>query len=802
MADQKISELIEKTTPVAADMIPIYDSEALATKKLGVFNLAKGRPFSKVIAASNAPANVKAQADAVCDQGRTNTVLDDCEDAWNEYVDTNVTSELDTTNKAVGSGSAKLTLTGVGADTLLATEVITERNLTSIRAIRLWLRSSKIFDYGDYQLLLDNHAQCVSPEETLNLQPYYGELIHSCEKPWTELVDADVTVSRVASLYGDPESHAVKFAVGAGLSNGDIIATSKITQISLNKPLVTPAEDRFTHINFLIKTSLAIASGDLQLLLDDTASCGSPLETINLPAISADTTTKVSLVLANPSTDIALISVGLKYAANAKAVDITIDNIRATGDWIEQTLVLANPASDTAIISVGLKRTYDQGDCNINIDHIQYGVGDDEQLQAANEDGNTGDVILLSAGHFDIEDLVIDKVTFVGAGGISGTDMVSGMGTTLHVKGSIIIRKEGNLKDVNVLVQGEYWNSAVVVDCNDYSMDERLGMLNNVLIGHKSSEAQTGTGLEIRAHSKGAHAYCEFIGFGSLIISYFWKGVFITSSELSNGYMGFVNSSHFESLICTYQAYPISFWSNANRADPSNNRSATAGWMFSKIMVQSTGDGYTRWGWLSEGVGSFINFCADFLCWDWHWAKGEGIYLTDGSRWNQIKGDVVQYADDSEGYGVENTIIPLVQPRVHQIQIPVTTDHTYSGNIEAGVLGEVVSFRQCCYYDATNSVWKLAKADAIATIKGKLGICVLAGNKGDTSRFLLFGNVYDETDNWTTGKDLFVSAATAGALVDEDSKPSGSGQYLRKVGSVNSADGMFFNGGGDIVKLV
>lgn len=69
MADTKISDLTEKTVPVADDLFVLVDSEddPITNKKIKWSNVAKGRTATYILAASDAPANIKAQADATCD---------------------------------------------------------------------------------------------------------------------------------------------------------------------------------------------------------------------------------------------------------------------------------------------------------------------------------------------------------------------------------------------------------------------------------------------------------------------------------------------------------------------------------------------------------------------------------------------------------------------------------------------------------------------------------------------------------------------------------------------------------------
>ena len=90
-------------------------------------------------------------------------------------------------------------------------------------------------------------------------------------------------------------------------------------------------------IEMWVKSTVATSEGNLKLLLDDTASCASPLETLSIPALSADTWTFVRLALANPETDTAIISVGLEYDSDLGACTVWIDDIVAvsndTAEW-------------------------------------------------------------------------------------------------------------------------------------------------------------------------------------------------------------------------------------------------------------------------------------------------------------------------------------------------------------------------------------------------------------------------------------------------------------------------------------
>lgn len=90
----------------------------------------------------------------------------------------------------------------------------------------------------------------------------------------------------------------------------------------------------YTHIGMWVKSTVALSAADLQLLLDEHTLCASPLETLNVPAVAANTWTWVKMALANPATDLLLISVGIKQAVDKGAFVLNIDDVRAITDGL------------------------------------------------------------------------------------------------------------------------------------------------------------------------------------------------------------------------------------------------------------------------------------------------------------------------------------------------------------------------------------------------------------------------------------------------------------------------------------
>lgn len=143
--------------------------------------------------------------------------------------------------------------------------------------------------------------------------------LHACNAVWDELVDTDVTAS-LNTTFKKEGTGSLKLVVAAGAAAGDILATEDITSIDISG---------CNEVQIWIFSTVALAAGDLQLLLDDTASCASPVESLNIPATTANVWTRHIISLANPQSDSAIISVGLKMVVDKGAFSLWADDIKA-----------------------------------------------------------------------------------------------------------------------------------------------------------------------------------------------------------------------------------------------------------------------------------------------------------------------------------------------------------------------------------------------------------------------------------------------------------------------------------------
>lgn len=140
-------------------------------------------------------------------------------------------------------------------------------------------------------------------------------VIDNCDGAWT--AGSNVVASNDT---GDKKegTGSVKLAVASGATAGQILGYKTISVATLAGQ---------TRVGMWIKSSVALSAGDLQYKMDDTASIASALETINIPALTANVWTKIYLTLANPASDLLLISHGIYQVNDKGAFDLWIDDI-------------------------------------------------------------------------------------------------------------------------------------------------------------------------------------------------------------------------------------------------------------------------------------------------------------------------------------------------------------------------------------------------------------------------------------------------------------------------------------------
>ena len=153
--------------------------------------------------------------------------------------------------------------------------------------------------------------------------------LHSCNSAFDEALDNDFTIS-VDTEDKKQGTGANKFEIAVGATGGEFVADS-ITSKDISK---------YDYLECWIKSTVATSAGNLKIHLDNgtVTADGNDLESLNIPALTADTWTFVRIALSNPETDTAIISVGLEYDSDLGACTVWVDDISVvrndTGYWI------------------------------------------------------------------------------------------------------------------------------------------------------------------------------------------------------------------------------------------------------------------------------------------------------------------------------------------------------------------------------------------------------------------------------------------------------------------------------------
>ena len=143
-----------------------------------------------------------------------------------------------------------------------------------------------------------------------------SHLLEDCEDAWTAGSNATVTADTGFKKLGKASVKVVVVSAGAS----EILAYEDISSIDISDA---------TKVEFWLYSSIAVSAGDLQIRLDDTAAIASAVESIDIPAMDANTWYRHSLSLANPQSDTAIISLGIFQVTNLADFTFYIDDVIA-----------------------------------------------------------------------------------------------------------------------------------------------------------------------------------------------------------------------------------------------------------------------------------------------------------------------------------------------------------------------------------------------------------------------------------------------------------------------------------------
>jgi len=145
-------------------------------------------------------------------------------------------------------------------------------------------------------------------------------LVEDCEDAWDEYVQANVT-STADDTDKKVGTYSAKMDVGVDAAVGRLATEAIAPALDLSP---------YRYLKAWVKSSVDLASDDMRIMLDDSASCETPLKDLTIPAISSGTWTQVTIDMGDTSGLTAIVSIGAHMVVDKGAFIFRIDQVRAT----------------------------------------------------------------------------------------------------------------------------------------------------------------------------------------------------------------------------------------------------------------------------------------------------------------------------------------------------------------------------------------------------------------------------------------------------------------------------------------
>jgi len=203
------------------------------------------------------------------------------------------------------------------------------------------------------------------------------------------------------------------------------------------------------------------------------------------------------------------------------------------------------------------------------------------------------------------------------------------------------------------------------------------------------------------------------------------------------------------------------------------NRIASAGWEAGSLAVLKFDAALTVAANQSAGSGFY------------------GLKLNGGVSYNAVFEDVLYLYFDGEWWwevGRRSTVRPLTAN--------LTADLTTSGDTVAGTVDSNTQGAGNCVYYAADGHYDDCDADAAASVEA---FALVVGTGTGAKILLLKGFIRNDAWNFTTlGANLYVSP-TDGLITD--TAPSGSGQFIKRIGKVISSKIVYVDFTGTVIGI-
>ncbi len=158
------------------------------------------------------------------------------------------------------------------------------------------------------------------------------DLLSDCETAWTAGTSVTATAD---SSFKKKGTYSAKFVVAAGAASGATLCYLDITLVDISD---------CTEIELWMYSSVTVTAGQLQFMVGATAAIASPVETIDIPAMTGGKWYRHVISLANPHSDTAIISIGVRQASGVDVGAFTfyLDDIKAVDALTKEYRELSN----------------------------------------------------------------------------------------------------------------------------------------------------------------------------------------------------------------------------------------------------------------------------------------------------------------------------------------------------------------------------------------------------------------------------------------------------------------------------
>jgi hypothetical protein len=95
--------------------------------------------------------------------------IHNCDTAWDEYIAAGIISQPQTDVKKEGTASNLVARTSAGAGPMKLATAVINKNLSTVQAIKFWFSTWPACNAGDFEVMIDDTAQCNSPLQSFLL---------------------------------------------------------------------------------------------------------------------------------------------------------------------------------------------------------------------------------------------------------------------------------------------------------------------------------------------------------------------------------------------------------------------------------------------------------------------------------------------------------------------------------------------------------------------------------------------------------------------------------------------------------